>query len=120
MPKKSGGRSSRNKGSRVEREMVHLHLDAGVPCERVPLSGAVGGSWSGDLKILGGQLRAEVKARRGGSGFSTMEGWLKGNDLLILKRDRSEPFVAMNWDTYIQLLHCFQRQLEQARENCSQ
>jgi Holliday junction resolvase len=27
--------SSRNKGSRIEREMVHRHLDAGIPAERV-------------------------------------------------------------------------------------
>ena len=35
-------RLSRDKGQRIERELVHLHLDAGIPASRVPLSGAAG------------------------------------------------------------------------------
>ncbi len=31
-------RRSREKGQRIERELVHLHLDAGIPASRVPLS----------------------------------------------------------------------------------
>src|SRR4051812_36685046 len=37
-------RMSRTKGQRIERELVHLHLDAGIPASRVPLSGAAGGA----------------------------------------------------------------------------
>jgi Holliday junction resolvase len=37
-------RMSRDKGQRIERELVHLHLDAGIPASRVPLSGAAGGN----------------------------------------------------------------------------
>lgn len=37
------GKMQRNKGARVENELVHAHIDGGIPCERVPLSGAAGG-----------------------------------------------------------------------------
>ena len=45
-------RMSRDKGQRIERELAHLHLDAGIPASRVPLSGAAGGEYAGDLHIL--------------------------------------------------------------------
>ena len=95
--------TSKNKGSRVERELVLKHKRQGIPCIRVPLSG--GGSISGDLLIGPHQeYRAEVKARKTGAGFAVLEGWLKGNDILILKKDFSEPFVAMTWQMYIELM----------------
>ena len=93
---------SKNKGNRIEREMVHRYLDNGVFAERVPLSGSAGGSFSGDLRI--GSLRGEVKARRAGQGFKTLERWLGGNDLLFLRRDRAEPIVVMEWQTYMQIM----------------
>jgi hypothetical protein len=54
-------RRSRDKGQRIEGELVYLHQNAGIPASHVPLSGAVGGEYAGDLRIL--DLRAEVKAR---------------------------------------------------------
>ena len=93
---------SRDKGNRIEREMVHRHLDNGVFAERVPLSGSAGGSFSGDLRI--GELRGEVKARQAGQGFKTLERWLGDNDLLFLRRDRAEPIVVMEWQTYMQIM----------------
>ena len=50
------------------------------------------------------KLIAEVKARANGQGFSTLEKWLGANDLLFLKRDRTEPMVAMNYGTFRFLL----------------
>ncbi len=91
------------KGYRVEREIVKLHEAIGIPAERIPLSGAAGGSFKGDV-VIDGHWRAEVKCRGSGSGFSTMEKWLGDNDLLFLKKDRSMPFVAMTWETYQKLI----------------
>lgn len=97
---KPGGQ--RLKGSRVERELVELHLEQGIPCKRVPLSGAQAG-WEGDL-LIAGTMKGEVKARRGGAGFKVLEQWLVGNDVLFLRKDRSPPFVAMTFGSYIRLL----------------
>jgi hypothetical protein len=100
-------RLSRDKGARIERELVHLHLDASIPASRVPLSGAAGGEYSGDLRIL--DLRAEVKARANGEGFRQLEKWLGQHDILFLRRNRQRPLVLLPWDVYIRLLQCYQQ-----------
>jgi len=105
-----GGRGARSKGNRIEREIKQLHLDAEVPCERVPLSGGAGGSFVGDLLIgphatPGARyFRGEVKARAGGQGFATLERWLGSNDLLFLRRDRTAPLIVLPWDIYLELV----------------
>lgn len=58
------GAASRRKGGRIERELVRLHAETGVHAERVPLSGAAGGSFGGDIRVDGVGTR-EVKARKG-------------------------------------------------------
>lgn len=105
------GAKHKQKGSRVEREMVHAHRRAGIKAARIPLSGAAGGEFSGDIKLQITQqglpdlvLRGEVKARRDGEGFKLLEGWLGQNDLLFLKRDRAAPLIVLTWDTWERLL----------------
>ncbi len=104
------GRPSRDKGQRRERQIVALHVDLGVHAERVPLSGAsrYRGTY-GDVDIYpwppdGPPLCGEVKARRGGEGFKTLERWLGANDMLFLVRDRQEPMVVLPWGTWERLL----------------
>src|SRR4029450_9000360 len=74
--------------------------DAGFEAHRVPLSGAVR-EYPGDLMI--DVWGAEVKCRGGGSGFTLLERWLGKNDLLFLRRDRSEPMVVLSWTTWARL-----------------
>jgi len=94
---------SRDKGNRGERDIVARHLALGVHAERVPLSGACGGSFRGDVEIenVG---RCEVKCRAGGAGFRVIEGWLGDNAALFLKRDRKTPLVLLPWETWERLL----------------
>jgi hypothetical protein len=63
----------------------------------VPLSGAAGGAWSGDihLELLGRILKVEVKARRE---FATLHHWLTKSDLLLLKADRQPPLAVLPLD----------------------
>jgi hypothetical protein len=96
-------RRSRDKGARIEREIVNLHRSAGIVAERVPLSGAAGGLFAGDL-VVDGLGRAEVKARAGGAGFATIERWLADHDGLFLRRDRALPLVVLPWRVYLRLL----------------
>lgn len=96
------GKFSRDKGGRIEREIVNLLKGEGIHAERVPLSGAAGGLFAGDIKFL--DYVAEVKARKGGTGFKTIERWLGDNDMLFLRRDRAAPLVVMPWSQLILLL----------------
>jgi hypothetical protein len=43
------GRRSRNKGARIEREILRALHGKGFAAARIPLSGAVGGRFSGDV-----------------------------------------------------------------------
>jgi hypothetical protein len=60
-----GGRRSRDKGNRAERALVRALQDHGFAAERVPLSGAAGGKFAGDVTVplMGLDRRVEVKCR---------------------------------------------------------
>ena len=89
------GRRSRSKGARTERSIVKALLGNGIGAMRVPLSGAAGGRFAGDilLPLMGRDLCVEVKARA--DGFRELYCWLNGRDALIIKADRQEPLVVL-------------------------
>jgi hypothetical protein len=102
------GKAQRDKGGRVERKVVSLLRSEGIAAERVPLSGAAGGSFSGDIALdlpalEDTRVTAEVKARKGGEGFKQLERWLGDNDLLFLARDRKKPLVVMPFSLFADL-----------------
>jgi Holliday junction resolvase len=89
------GRRSRDKGNRAERAIVKLLQAHGFASERVPLSGAVHGRFSGDVSVpvCGVDRRAEVKVR--GNGFRQLYAWLEGHDFLVVRADRAEPLIVL-------------------------
>lgn len=93
------GKKSRNKGYRVERELVLAFREAGLKALRVPLSGAAEG-FEGDLLVEG--MAVEVKARH--DGFKEIYKWLEDKDLLALKADRKEFLIVMRLEEFIKLL----------------
>jgi len=105
-----GGARHRQKGNRCERELVQLHRDIGVHCERYPLAGASRFRGSGhDLDVYArgrdeAPLVAEVKARKNGAGFTTLERWVGEYDILFLKRNNREPMVVLPWRVWRSLL----------------
>jgi Holliday junction resolvase len=88
------GRRPRAKGDRTERTIVNA-LKASIAAVRVPLSGAVGGRFAGDivLLVLGRDLCVEVNARA--DRFRKLYGWLDGRGVLVVKADRREPLVVV-------------------------
>jgi hypothetical protein len=92
---RKGGRRPRNKGRRLEQQLVAFLQRAGIAAERVPLSGSAGGKFAGDLSIpvLGVDRCCECKARS--RGFSRLYCWLTQRDLLIVRQDRREPLVVI-------------------------
>jgi Holliday junction resolvase len=89
------GRRSRSKGVRTERGIVNALKVRGIAAVRVPLSGAVGGRFGGDivLPLLGRELCVEVKARA--DGFRELYSWLDRRDVLVVKADRQDPLVIV-------------------------
>jgi Holliday junction resolvase len=89
------GRRSRSKGACTERSIVNALRASGIAAVRVPLSGAVGGRFAGDivLPLMGRDLCVEAKARA--RGFRELYSWLNQRDLLIVKADRQEPLVVL-------------------------
>ena len=68
----------------------------------MPLSGAVGGRFAGDiiLPLMGRDLCVEVKARA--DGFRELYSWLDGRDVLIVKADRREPLAThRRWSRHL-------------------
>lgn len=85
------GKSQRDKGARAEREFAKL-----IGGERVPLSGAAGGSYTGDVIGLG--MRWECKIRR--DGFKQLYNWLEGKDALAVRADRKEWLVVLPYEKF--------------------
>lgn len=102
--KRKGGRRSRDKGNRMEREIVNTFLTAGISAERVPLSGSAGGSYTGDLTFaaIGQDWLGEAKCRA--DGFKVIRGWLAPVRALFLKADRQETLVVVRMSDFIALL----------------
>ena len=98
------------RGYQNEKWTEQKHKEAGIPCERVPLSGSIGGKYAGDLAIPDVNRRMfilECKARRGGAGFKVLEGWMKDKDILIVKRNYQDPLVVMSFDLYLRFMKVY-------------
>ena len=96
-----GGKASRDKGANFEREVVNWHKDRNVEAERIPLSGAVKGNYSGDLKICPQQaLLAECK-RRARAWQDLYDALDQDNsDMLFIRKDRERTLVVLPLETY--------------------
>jgi hypothetical protein len=109
------GARHRRKGDRIERELVERHRALGIFAERYPLSGGTHFRGSGhdiDVYALGrneAPLVAEVKARKSGAGFTTLEKWLGEFDLLVLRRNHADPLILLPWRTWAALLERVKR-----------
>lgn len=103
-------KSQRDKGARIEREIVELHRKMGIKAERYPLSGSTRFRGSGhdvDVYAFGADEApavVEVKGRGNGKGFTLLERWLGEYDALFLKRDRQEPLVVVPWRVWRRLI----------------
>ena len=105
-----GGASHRQKGNRIEREIVDRHKAIGIHAERYPLSGASRFRGKGhdiDVYLFGrdnSPAVAEVKGRKNGGGFVTLEKWLGEYDALFLRRNHADPMVVLPWSTWARLV----------------
>jgi Holliday junction resolvase len=104
------GARPRRKGDWLEREIVERHTALGIKAERYPLSGASRFRGSGhdvDIYTFGNDatpMVTEVKGRKNGAGFVTLEKWLGEYDGLFLRRNNADPLVLLPWRIWARLL----------------
>jgi hypothetical protein len=95
----------RRKGDCLEREKA-----LGFHAERYPLSGASRFRGSGhdlDVYLLGREelpIVGEVKGRKNGAGFTTLERWLGQFDAFFLRRNNADPLVVLPWHLWASIL----------------
>ena len=96
--KKTQGKSNRRRGGAFERRVVVRFVSAGVPAEKVPLSGALA-THPGDV-LVNGQDRAECKYLKGGQ--KSLRRWLEGNRFVVTGEARKEPLVTVRMTDFLQ------------------
>jgi|TARA_R100001143_G_C3265796_1_gene89864 hypothetical protein len=79
----------RTKGTRVEREYKNMFKRWGFDCFKTPLSGATGiPGLTGDLVLtLDSDTKFSIECKARKNPPKVIEGWLKNNDILLIKGD---------------------------------
>ena len=96
-----GGARHRRKSDRVEREIVDRHKAVGVHAECYSLSSASrfrGAGHDVGVHVFGNDeapIVTEVKSRKNGAGFTTLEKWLGEYDGRFRRRNGSDPLVLV-------------------------
>lgn len=104
------GKASRSKGAREERALVKYLQSRGYAAERVPLSGAAGGKFKGDVTVpvCGVDRLLESKVRS--DGFKELYSWLgTDNYALVVRADRKPPLLVIPLDRAIDILDVAER-----------
>ena len=98
---------NKNKGTYHEKWFVDWLTKAKIKAKRQPLSGSLGGEYSGDIKLelFGQELVGEVKYRDK-SNFPSPFKVLEGRDIAFYKRRRGTPqtLVIMSGEMFEQLM----------------
>ena len=95
---------ARDKGRRLENLIALQLTSSGIPAERVPLSGSLGGKYKDDVVI--GTIdnpiaRIECKNRENLS--MLLWDWKEGCDYLVIKRNHKSPLFVLSVDQFIEL-----------------
>ena len=98
---------NKTKGTYHEKWFVKWLTEIGIKAKRQPLSGSLGGEYSGDIKLelKGKELVGEVKYRDA-SNFPSPFKVLEGRDIAFYKRRRGTPqtLVIMSGEMFEQLM----------------
>ena len=98
---------NKTKGTYHEKWFVKWLTEIGIKAKRQPLSGSLGGEYSGDIKLelKGKELVGEVKYRDV-SNFPSPFKVLEGRDIAFYKRRRGTPqtLVIMSGEMFEQLM----------------
>ena len=97
------GMKSKRKGYNYENAQ-RIACDAYGPCSRMPLSGALGGEWSGDLKWLINNIPLKCQCKIKANGYKTDYAELADHDVLFKRADHKPTLVVMEFAKFCQLI----------------
>jgi len=103
------GKMSRDKGARVEREIVNTHKEAGIHAERYDSRrGQFGAARSYDIDVYWkgkdeAPLCGEIKARKAFPKW--LVEYLSENDFLVLREDKREPLYVVPHRVWLEILN---------------
>lgn len=98
-----GGGSAKRKGASFELEVVKDFAEQGLYARKMPLSGALGGEWGGDVIV---PVRAEhwkLECKRRKRSFSTLYGYLNNVQAAVIRDDRTESLVVLRLSDFVKL-----------------
>lgn len=100
------GRKSQRKGYRAENQFVNLIQSYGIGAQRMPLSGALGGAFAGDVKVWAMHSEWLLEGKCRANGFKQIYDWIEPEniDALFLKADRKPYLVVMTAEKFAQLI----------------
>ena len=115
------GKFSRDKGNRLEREVVNLLRQQGHTAERIPLSGGMG-SFVGDVQWKVGERQFKLECKARANGFKFLYDNLT-QDALLVKGDREKPLIVMEFDKFLSLIASLSKEKPSSspdRKDCSE
>ena len=99
------GKKSRDKGNRFEREVVDVLRRHGfTTAQRVPLSGAAGGAFVGDVMFSFNGTNVLIECKVRADGFSKIYDWLGEHYALAIKADNKDPLLVLRLEDAANLL----------------
>lgn len=120
----------KQKGDRFEREVVKELQQCGLEATRTCLitqAGQKKEDQPGDILIsapgLGYSISLECKSRSNVfSGTKTINKWKGNNDAILLKEDRKNPVLVIDWKVFCDLINCLIDQSieEEDKKSCFQ
>ena len=100
------GKAAKKKGYEGENEIVHLLEKYGIAAKRVPLSGALKGELSGDIKCVVCGKEKKIESKRRKEGFRELYKFLEqdGCNYIFMRADRKGWIVAMPFEEWLDLV----------------
>jgi len=99
--------ASKDKGRRLENQVVTLLVEKGIAAERIPLSGSLGGKYGADV-VIGSvdNQKARIECKNRESLGDYLWDWLAqgGSDYLVIKKNQKKPLILMDFDHFVDLL----------------
>lgn len=89
------GLKSRRKGQRFEYEVVYWLHTLGLDARRVPLSGAVGGEYAGDVRITWGGRTILAECKRIRKFPKILRDAIQNAGVAFLREDRGDIVVVI-------------------------